>query len=576
MDKLKRRLSFNRTVLILVIIFLICSYCTSTAYASNTEYKLVYGKESNITYESSIIPDTIKSNSIVSNEYSNIKYKGKHFKYTFDCKGLDKWSYPGEKGDKINNTSMIQVDGIIGLPEKQKSSELYIFIHGRLGAVENSEFGFSYLVDAMASMGYRAISINAVGLYMSNINETQLFQEAILQLLNLASDGKLINTDNERPIYLDNIRDVNLLGHSRAGYNVFKIADKLMNNGYNVTHITSIAPLYFEKLDDEELHQIPITIILPEFDGDIVSLEGEDIYNDLIKSKYKANIDSYYLFGANHNYFNTAMTRDDSSNEDYNHVRNSIYSILPREEQMRFMIKLLMGNIGAGSSNSASISETVKFRDSVDANTDKFIKVTGGIIDNRELVQYIYKKYEPNYKTVLNSKSTVEELTSAEALKIESSKVYDYASISAFKTPGRLDNTYNYYEIESIGNVAFDISDSTANEVIIDVALDSTNYIPDLNESIPVIAVAITDTNGEITVKTFELTYIMGYCENVGGNQKRFSTYTPFEQLRFRLPKEMIIDSISIVNCSHKFNLVLKEIYIANTNELSRLDYTYM
>ena len=172
------------------------------AYATNSEsYKLRYGDKVNIVSTNDIDIDENVDSLQFTQHYNakalegklgNKEYKGKHFKFSIDAESLNKKPYYNEAyKDEPDVEQDLEITGLIGIPDKPVSDELYIFMHGRLGKIENSEYGFSYLVDYLASNGYYAISIDDYEMYYSKIDEEKVFRCALLSLMEHIDSGEL-------------------------------------------------------------------------------------------------------------------------------------------------------------------------------------------------------------------------------------------------------------------------------------------------------------------------------------------------------------------------------------------------
>lgn len=522
-----------------------------TAYAKN-DYKLNYGDKINYTNVSTselekgegvgLLQFTEYYNSKVSERFGNKPYSGKHFRYDLDIKEINKRSeYKPSSANKVND--ILEMTGLIGIPSQPVSKDIFIFMHGRLGKVHNSEYGFSYLVDYMASNGYYAISLDDYNMYYSDAFEDDLFRGAVLKLVKSLESGKTTDINTGKQIKIKGIDKIHLIGHSRAGYFVFKVADELIDNNYKVANIVSIAPVNIREFKDSDLHDIPVKIILPEFDGDVITLEGEDIYNSLVSKQYNSSIDMMYIFGANHNYFNTAMLADDSKG--ITEQRDELYELIIREDHMNILIDTMEDLVG--SDEEAEIEIGIE-------NEDTNIPIPGDII---------HREYNNTYKSVLNyCTDTTVDVSNADRFDLESSEKYNIDYYSAFRAPGENQYTYKaYYKMRELSSVTYDIPNSNTNEVVVELALDSSTFDMSLDTN-TTIQLCIIDIDGNILVKDYDLTLVIGYCEKIGENQKRYSTYTPFEQIKLSIPNEIMIDKIALVTPTSTFDIVIKEIYI--------------
>lgn len=531
------------------------------AYATNSEsYKLRYGDKVNIVSTNDIDIDenvdllqfTQHYNAkALEGKLGNKEYKGKHFKFSIDAESLNKKPYYNEAyKDEPDVEQNLEITGLIGIPDKPVSDELYIFMHGRLGKIENSEYGFSYLVDYLASNGYYAISIDDYEMYYSKIDEEKMFRCALLSLMEHIDSGELEELNTGANIKLNKIGGVHLLGHSRAGYFTFKVADELVKNKYDVKSIISLAPLFLRDFTTEELHPIPVTIILPEFDGDIHTLEGEDIYNFLISNDYKADIETYYIFEANHNFFNTAMRSDDSIGVTI--ARDTMYELIPREQHMETIISLIAKKIGQGGEKETEIE--------TESETEVEIRVEAEKEHDNDI---IYREVKDTYKSIIGNNVDTEIESDIDNYVIESGAGFVVDNdASAFRSPGRYGYIYELcYHMEQFSNICFDIENCIVDEIVAELALDSTTFDMSINMGTD-IQFGVVTTDGEVILADYDLTYVLGYCTKVGVNSKRYSTYTPFEQIKLELPDDITVDKIVLITGISTFDIVIKDIYI--------------
>lgn len=193
-----------------------------------------------------------------------------------------------------------------------------IFLHGThpiQSAAENRyDLGFSYLVDQLADAGYLALSMN-VGINYSFENgepngcqRTVQVVEQQSALLKQAIEGK----NGIFPCDLKNKGDLNqviLVGHSRAGYDIFEVADQTELLG--IQGLISAAPSLVSPLSGAPV-DVPAGIIIPQYDGDVTSLDGGTLFDQLENTSQRSSgTDLIYLENGNHGGFSTALVRPD-------------------------------------------------------------------------------------------------------------------------------------------------------------------------------------------------------------------------------------------------------------------------
>lgn len=229
-------------------------------------------------------------------------------------------------GEATMKTSLGQqltyiMNGGLAIPDEKKSP-VVIFLHGshHVDQPETTRYdlGFSYAMQALADQGYLAISINSNWQYTLDQGEPMGLErlESIvkshIEQLMLANQGKETQFGVDLTEQCD-FSKVFLVGHSRAGGSIFSLATFLPNNvsDLSIAGLISIAPT---DLDEQAIAaaDLPTTIIVPELDGDVDTLDGFfgfDVIRTLSNRKQDAQL--VYLYGANHNAFNQAIPRQD-------------------------------------------------------------------------------------------------------------------------------------------------------------------------------------------------------------------------------------------------------------------------
>ena len=100
-----------------------------------------------------------------------------------------------------------------------------------------------------------------------------------------------------------------LVGHSRAGYDIFEVAARA--EGLGVQGLVSAAPALVSPLSCE-LADVPVGIIIPQYDGDVTSLDGGTLFDQLEHAPQRSSgTDLIYLKNGNHGGFSTALVRPD-------------------------------------------------------------------------------------------------------------------------------------------------------------------------------------------------------------------------------------------------------------------------
>ena len=236
-----------------------------------------------------------------------------------------------------------RMQGVIGVPEGQ-NRPVVIFLHGAhpiQSAAENRyDLGFSYLVDQLADAGYLALSMN-VGINYSFENgepngcqRTVQVVEQQSALLKQAIEGK----NGIFPCDLKNKGDLNqviLVGHSRAGYDIFEVADQTELLG--IQGLISAAPSLVSPLSGAPV-DVPAGIIIPQYDGDVTSLDGGTLFDQLENTSQRSSgTDLIYLENGNHGGFSTALVRLDPFAD-----RDTLPLVMEPEKQQAFFSAYVM------------------------------------------------------------------------------------------------------------------------------------------------------------------------------------------------------------------------------------------
>lgn len=210
-----------------------------------------------------------------------------------------------------------RMQGVIGVPEGE-DRPVVILLHGahpiRSAAENRYDLGFSYLVDQLADAGYLALSMN-VGINYSFENGEPMGCERTVQVVEQQSDLLRRAIEGETGIFpcdLKNKGDLDrviLVGHSRAGYDIFEAAARA--EGLGVQGLVSAAPALVSPLSCE-LADVPVGIIIPQYDGDVTSLDGGTLFDQLEHAPQRSSgTDLIYLKNGNHGGFSTALVRPD-------------------------------------------------------------------------------------------------------------------------------------------------------------------------------------------------------------------------------------------------------------------------
>ncbi|HEV1993520.1 MAG TPA: hypothetical protein VGR03_04240 [Candidatus Acidoferrum sp.] len=183
--------------------------------------------------------------------------------------------------------------------------------------------GYMHLLDALASHGIIAVSIDAYDLTGPVPGWIVERGTLILKHLELWSHMNNPQTFMTYPDFFNgrfanhvDLTKISVSGHSRGGE--ASVAAYMLNNFFTIGSVSSIAPVDFTGY---VLPDVPYFVIIPAADGDVFSLNGVPIYDRAGSglqppdATLKSGIDVY---GASHNFFNTVWAADFDDNTDPN------------------------------------------------------------------------------------------------------------------------------------------------------------------------------------------------------------------------------------------------------------------
>jgi hypothetical protein len=180
--------------------------------------------------------------------------------------------------------------------------------------VPNHE-GYNYILERLASHGFIAVSINANDL---NCKSGRIVARGklILQHLGLWKDwndpAKPDPTFGGRFHRHVDMNHIGLAGHSRGGEGVVSayLENQTSGLGFEIKAVHSISPVDFDAFT---LADVPYYNLMGAADGDVWDLEGARIYDRAAPrtNAHKMPKMQSYLYGANHNWFNTVWFQDE-------------------------------------------------------------------------------------------------------------------------------------------------------------------------------------------------------------------------------------------------------------------------
>jgi len=219
--------------------------------------------------------------------------------------------------------------GLIAVPNGTGPHPIVFVIHGvaRFEDIRDPVYaGFDYLVQQLAAEGYVAVSINVNVDYTFDYGESfwggwaySLWEQHI-ERLKAANAGEDMGHGLDLTGRID-FDEIHLIGHSRGGElaDIFYRRDRQgdISRIHSIIRIASTTLLYYFDENDIDTHpSIPVGIILPEFDGDVMNNEGQAVFDEILAAgEIPSVVSLVYLRGANHNFFNRFGEVDDATQQ---------------------------------------------------------------------------------------------------------------------------------------------------------------------------------------------------------------------------------------------------------------------
>lgn len=221
---------------------------------------------------------------------------------------------------------------------------LVLFLHGNHGTVRintpsgpqdvcggtgieaPSWLGYDYALDALASRGYIAVSINANDL---NCKADRIPERATLIFIHIEL-WNWLTTDPSEPLFngffhgVVDIERIGVVGHSRGGEAAVAAAEAAPDL---IDAVISLAPVDFH---GHKLEKTPFLMILPAADGDVITNEGARIYDRSEVTALPLWKSQFYIYGADHNRFNREWLESDGA-------AHGFPNLLTRADQERML-----------------------------------------------------------------------------------------------------------------------------------------------------------------------------------------------------------------------------------------------
>ena len=467
-----------------------------------------------------IVLDEINEEKVEEINLDDIDFRVDEFKFNIQS-DLNNLRRPKEK---LDYNGVLEITGSIHYPVVQKYDKVFFFIHGRMRYNPFAHHGFDYIIERLNYEGYRVISLNISSIYHS--------PEAVLGEINAVklAVNKTLNFIDKNKVEFGDITNLSFIGHSRAGFHIFKIAEDLLKKGYTIENMLSIAP-YMMEWDDFSFPDIETTIIVPEFDGDVDDLDGYKLYDEGTKIDRKSVLRCIYLYGGNHNFFSREMTNDDTEylklGDNYSKYR------LSRELQENFLKEFVL-----------------RFMTNED-NCDIMIKAS-----------YNCREYNSEYKIKkLKNFAITFDNANMETVYVDKDSMLKN-DITWFMEPGYESNWYNVLSFNGEDSqIVFDILNNRKySDIMFEIALDSTRTIlKDIK-----IEIVVNYTNKVVDIFSINPFEVVGEEIEVDELEAYWSREIPFEQFYLDVRDEYYIDKV-ILKCNKEAQVILGDIFMKST-----------
>ncbi|GMQ57842.1 hypothetical protein AN1V17_22370 [Vallitalea sediminicola] len=290
----------------------------------------------------------IKENNI--NEAEQEKAKGNKENNENQDKEIDLIEYnlgAGEIKQSSGVTMPYDMVGAIAVPKEGGNHPIVFILHGSHKIKDYNkdryDLGFEYLLEALAKKGFLAVTLNINAQHVLEYGEP-IQHERLVHIFNdhlIKLESAIKGESDDFGIDLKGKGDLTkiaMIGHSRGGGSLDSIVNDQIDRGNNdVFALLRVAPANIIVIEDDN-KDIPTGIILPQYDGDVDSLDGQSTFDILKEDKSRESFASLvFLKGAGHNFFNDNVSKDDR--QFYSDLTDEDTSIfLTREQQRQFLI----------------------------------------------------------------------------------------------------------------------------------------------------------------------------------------------------------------------------------------------
>lgn len=466
---------------------------------------------------------------------------------------LGEESYTSTEG----RTLPYRVSGIMSVPKGEGPFPIVLITHGSHENLDKSkEFytGFDYLVETLAKNGYIAISMDMRMAYIWQYGDNDDNEKTVAMVNKQVEKLKLANSGKNPGYKIDltnkiDFDKLSLVGHSRGGESVLDVANDQIDRGQSIQAVLSLAPtLGFDRL----YGNYDVSILVPEYDGDVISLDGFAIYNEM-KNRNTDNLTSVTLLEkGNHNYFNRNIDLNDAGMA---RSKDELEDQLSREEQEKFLENFAVDFFNT------SISKNVE-NTMYDLNEPQPNKMYGVDVKVQSVNNKVNKLIDVNSTKEFKSKGATVESTQDSWFFADDMVVLD--TITYGNEEGKIRPLINIKWKSNKGKVGITpkITDfSNNNSLVFNLVIDSSDELNEIDMS-QCFSVEIKDKSGNVSKVVLRedlvvLGYTSGKLDSIEADGKKsefWSVRTPIGALRLPLNEFKDIDLKNIDTVSLIFD----------------------